>query len=209
MSTLALDLDSTLIYTINHGNIPEVHLYRDINVKYPDKVYTLKFRDGSLMYGYFRPYLQEFLTDAFRYYDNVTIYTAGTKEYGELLAEVIENRFNVKFDRVLTRGDCLKIDSQEFLNKDDYSKPLRLAFPDLDLKQMLLVDDKMCNFRFNPRNGILIPAYSPMTEAEVFNDDELGRLWQWITSVKIINAKDVRELNKDNIFGVDVLVDIF
>lgn len=209
MSALVLDLDSTLIYTINHNNRNELDLYNYIKSKYPDMVYKLDFPDGYNMYGYFRPYLQEFLEDTRKYFDYLIVYTAGTYDYGITVAKLLEREFGIKFDRILTREECLKLNSGIFLNKDDYSKPLTIAFPDLDIKQMLIVDDKMCNFRFNPRNGILIPAYSPMTENEVLSDEYLEQLRDWLINIEILNSPDFRLLNKDNIFDVQVLANIF
>ena len=74
---------------------------------------------------------------------------------------------------------------------------------------MMIVDDKMCNFRFNPRNGILIPAFSPQSIEEAVSDNYLLQLMKWLNTVEVKTIDDYRLLNKDNIFDVDIAIDLY
>jgi len=173
-----------------------------------NSVYRLRF-PGEDMLGVYRPYLTEFLTLSKQLFDKVIVYTAGTEDYGAAIVSVIEKKTGIKFDEVYARKTCLIIDDNLLITEDNMRKPLEIALPHIDITRMMLVDDKMCNFRFNPRNGILIPAFSPQTVSEALGDNYLLQLMNWMDTVEVRTIHDYRLLNKDNIFDVDVAINLY
>lgn len=208
-TAIILDLDSTLIYTIDDTNLNELRTLQDMSTANSGSTYRLKFPDGTTMSGLFRPYLTQFLMYCRKTFSKLIVYTAGTEDYGYAVVKAIETKTKVQFDEVYARQSCLVIDDNLLYTEDTMRKPLKLVFPDIDVRHMLLVDDKMCNFRFNPRNGILIPAFSPQTIDTAIGDDYLLQLMNWFKAVDISTVSDYRLLNKDSIFDVDVIVELF
>lgn len=207
-NAIVLDLDSTLIYTIDNENSMERAMIADMKNASKGNVYRIQF-PGDEMLGVFRPYLTEFLLFCREYFDKMIVYTAGTEDYGRAIVRIIEKKTGVKFDEFYARKNCLVIDDNLLHTEDNMRKPLEIVLPHVDICKMMIVDDKMCNFRFNPRNGILIPAFSPQYIEDVAADNYLLQLMNWLDLVEVRTTEDYRLVNKDNIFNVDVLVDLF
>ena len=123
--TLVLDLDETLIhFSINGEN------------------------EGQL---YFRPYLFQFLNSVSKYYE-IIIFTAGLKEYAEIVLDLIENRFGKKiFDYRLYRENTIPNDEGVFIK--DLSKIGR------SIQKIIIVDNTKENYELQKDNGIEIKSY--------------------------------------------------
>lgn len=207
-SAMVLDLDSTLIYTVDDTNKAERSMIVDMYNADNNSVYKLRLGRDSML-GVYRPYLTEFLTYCRQAFDKLIVYTAGTEDYGAAIVSVIEKKTGIAFDEVYARKSCLVIDDNLLHTEDTMRKPLELVLPHIDIRRMMIVDDKMCNFRFNPRNGILIPAFSPQSIEEAVSDNYLLQLMKWLNTVEVKTIDDYRLLNKDNIFDVDIAIDLY
>ena len=143
--TLVLDLDETLIhFSVNDDN--EGHLF-------------------------FRPYLFKFLNAVSEYYELI-IFTAGLKEYANIVLDLIENRMGKKiFDFRLYRENTEPNDEGIFIK--DLSKIGR------SLQKMIIVDNTKENYELQKDNGIEIKSYygfdskkMDLMEDDVILDDD-------------------------------------
>lgn len=202
---LFLDLDNTLLCTYA-GPIPE-DIAKNLDEEYQ---YVLDFGTEK-MFGVFRPHLRTFLRFCDDYFDKMIVYTAGTDEYGLMIADLLEKFADVKFYKVYGRSSNLNIDSGPWRTGETYRKPLKLITEKdgFDIRKVLLVDDKFYNFRFNPRNGIHIPEFEPRTFLEYQEDTALLQLRDWFNMDSTRYALDFRTLNKDFIFGEYLIIDCF
>ena len=67
-----------------------------------------------------------------------------------------------------------------------------------------VLDDREETYSYNKRNGILIPEFeSDMSVEDICNhpDGELLKLMTWLNTQEVKSSKDVRKLNKTNIFN--------
>ena len=123
--SLVLDLDETLIhFSIKNKN------------------------EGQL---FLRPYLTSFLLSVSEFYE-IIIFTAGMKEYANLVLDIIEKKIGKKiFDYKLFREHTFIDNSQNYIK--DLSKIGR------NLENILIIDNTKENFVFQPENGILISSF--------------------------------------------------
>ena len=153
--TLILDLDETLISfksSKNDENIGNIHI---------------------------RPGLEIFL-EIIKEFFEIIIFTVGTREYANIILDLIEKRNNMKyFDGRLYREHATKIGNKYI---KDLSKIGR------DLSKTLIVDNNPHSFKLQHENGILISSYF----GEKNNDRALIELQKVL--IKIYKDKgDVRE----------------
>ena len=153
--------------------------------------------------GIYRPYLKEFLEFCFDYFKGVVIWSAGKRKYVHKMCEYM---FPLKKQPLLifTYDDCEG-------DEDDYIvKPLEKLYKYPKLKGKLnetntfVLDDREETYSFNKRNGILIPEFeSDMSVEDICNhpDSELLKLMTWLNTQEVKDSKDVRKLNKTNIFN--------
>lgn len=208
--TIILDLDATLIRTLDPSE------FNELSQKGPDRIrsymgtnnsYSMRMvdEDGTHnIYGVIRPHCIEFLNFCNTYFKRVIVYTAGTYEYGHAITSELFSRTTDRYhpDYILTRSECLFIDPSRFPLKN-VRKPLPLVIPDYDETKCVLVDDRISNIRFNPRNGIIIPPYNPNTRAEAISDRCLVTLINWFSQSKILHIEDIRDAEKMSIFELD------
>ena len=67
-----------------------------------------------------------------------------------------------------------------------------------------MIDDRLYNFELNPDNGILIPPYEPKkSKASLIDDSDptLKNLQKWFERSEVIEAEDIRTLDKSSIFS--------
>jgi hypothetical protein len=139
-----LDLDETLIFSIDknypHKNIKN----KKIDIDHLDKHY---FEDYIVLY---RPGLQRFLDWLCRHF-NVSIWSAGQKEYVHNIVSKAVKTPNRKIQRVLTYDDCEK--SMKKYGPDSL-KDIRLLhqFADHNNDNILLLDDLYTNTSQYPPN---------------------------------------------------------
>ena len=101
---------------------------------------------------------------------------------------------------IYTYDDCI-------VGEEDYlKKPLTKVykdFPQLCEKNTFILDDREDTFSLNENNGIQIPEFeSDMSLEDISGhpDNSLLKVIAWFSLPKVKNSKDVRKLNKDNIF---------
>lgn len=117
---------------------------------------------GQTYYVSKRPYLNEFLTFAFRNFESVSIWTAATLEYAY---RIVRNILSPEQYKALA---FLKT-RQHLGTKGDgtYYKPLNSIFTDpkaiamgITSKNTIMIDDRKDVLHANPGNGVIIPPYT-------------------------------------------------
>lgn len=204
--SIVLDLDETLLHTFERlEDVQEIGIFSDPDyIELRKDVYiidiytedrdTVKYR----MWGVMRPKLREFLNFCFRYFRNVTIWTAGQRRYGNAIVSKIFTSRSPEL--VFTRDECPKSLSGGCINK-----PLTYIIDkkdDMSLHHTFILDDRLENFQPNPDNGILIPPFYPERD-ELLNikDSAFDDLMKWFMKPEVIKSEDIRLLNKKNIFS--------
>ena len=184
-------------YCINNNEYLDTNRYSNIDtvapyLKFPcKKEYTLILDLDETMICFkcpkeeknvgnihIRPGLELFLEIIKEFYE-IIIFTVGTKEYANVILDLIEKKNNTKFfDGRLYREHATKIGNKYI---KDLSKIGR------DLSKTLIVDNNPHSFKFQHENGILINAYF----GEKSNDKALIELQKIL--IKIYKDKsDVR-----------------
>lgn len=204
--TIILDLDATIISTIEPRNPNELSMMEPGNLKRTigaDNYYEfdLGTRSEDKIWGVIRPNTVKFLEFCDKYFDRVIVYTAGTQDYGHAIVSAVFSRTRTSYrpDYILTRPECLMLDDDMIAVKG-VRKPLKMMIPNYDPTKCVLIDDRMSNIRFNPRNGIIIPPFNPRTITEVHEDRCLQLLQDWFSQQKTILTPDIRDLEKMLIF---------
>lgn len=194
---IVLDIDHTLANTFDSGGSS---LFTDL-LNSPDqlevrrRVYVLQF-EGYWMWGVKRPYLYAFLKYCFEEFDQVIVWTAGTKEYADAIVPWLFDSLPMPH-KVYSRDDCVVVGG-------DYTKPLlKILDSQIRLDNTLFVDDNAYYMRYNKGNAIIIGEYSPRETLEDINvcDQSLLDLRFWLSSDSVRKAKDVRTLDKSKIFS--------
>lgn len=204
--TIILDLDATIISTIEPRNPNELSTMEPETLKRtigPSNYYDFDLGMGvvDLVWGIIRPGAVEFLEFCDKYFDRVIVYTAGTQDYGHAIVSAVFGRTRTSYrpDYILTRPECLMLDDA-MISVKGVRKPLKMMIPDYDPTKCVLIDDRMSNIRFNPRNGIIIPPFHPRTVSEVHDDRCLKLLEEWFSRPTTIATVDIRDLEKMLIF---------
>lgn len=157
------------------------------------------------IWGMKRPYLDQFIKFCFTYFRLVIVWTAGKPRYATALVDVIFKD---------TPSPDIIYDSKMIItvNEDgEYAKPLENIFITegitniASLKNTFLVDDKADNSITNPCNAIVIPRFTPDPTIEGITnlektDKALRELMEWLMRKEVIQSKDIRRLDKSNIF---------
>jgi len=215
---VVLDLDETLLHSYPEDEFE----LRDLNIMSNPKLLDLRSRtyvlnidtnkgsdNPTIMWGIKRPHVDEFLNFCFTYFRVVIVYTAGIHEYGHAAQEVVFKN-SQEPHAILTRGNCDPVGK-------NYEKPfwkILKEVPELDpffikdgspkeIKNVLIIDDRAVSFKQNPNNGILIPAYEPDATPESLRKDDLAliQIMTWLKRPDVMNAPDVRKLDKSRIFS--------
>lgn len=210
--SIVLDMDETLLSAIVIEESETSPLEEVENIYSRTELYDIRVRSFRVPFydpvtqkgtgikydcwGVTRPHLDEFLKFAFKYFKNVVVWSAGRFSYVRRLTKEI-TKDTYSFDIVWTYDDC---------TEDGFGKPLSkliARYPQLgDLSKIFIVDDKFSSIQNNVQNGIVIPAYEPSLEIESLrkDDDALLKLKRWFQKPLVKNAKDIRTLDKSNIF---------
>ncbi len=211
---IVLDIDATMVHT--HGDMDDFKMLKiygsDEQLEMRRKLYNMRLIDvsdvpgeGEItdLAGIYRPYLKEFLEFCFDYFDGIVIWSAGKRKYVHKMCEYM---FPLKKQPLIifTYDDCEG-------DEDDYIvKPLEKLYKHPKLKGKLnetntfVLDDREETYSYNKRNGILIPEFeSDMSVEDICNhpDSELLKLMTWLNTQEVKSSKDVRKLNKTNIFN--------
>lgn len=209
------DLDSTLIHSSMDMEAYEaLKLYSDPkSIPLRGRVYRFDLVDvtetpgtGTVtpMWGVFRPYVFEFLQFMAHYCKKVHVWTAGQYKYGHTIkAQLFKGTFQPT--TVFTYENCK-------MTTSSIHKPLEELYAAVaasgeeagttDATNTLALDDREDTFSLNPYNGIQIPPYEPeLTKEGIMKEDiALLQLMCWLSLPEVVQAKDVRYLDKRYIF---------
>lgn len=217
---IVLDLDETLVHS--NENLPQL---RDLNIMTNPKLIDLRGRVYELsmddvvykkgqgvkteMWGITRPHVKEFLIACFSYFKVVAVWSAGKKKYVEAIVDYLFR--DIKKPHVIySRDDCEKTTDNILtkpLEKMMKKEPGLAKY--MTLENTFILDDRRSVFETpNPDNGIQIPAYIPDFNERSLRTDDIAfkQLMTWLMRPDVMNSKDVRDLDKSNIFNVDVSV---
>ncbi len=209
---IVLDLDETLVSSAgNMATYDKLGLAKEADLA--PRSYVIIMRDvlstrgeGKIikMWGIIRPHTSEFLIFCFSYFRAVIVWSAGKYGY---VHEIVPVAFAdiCQPHAILTWDDCVKIN-------DICVKDLSVLYNDKRLQpyvrpdNTLIVDDRTVSFKHTPRNGILIPPYSPDHNLANFRADDIAllQLRAWFLRPEVQMAPDVRELDKSEIFNRDL-----
>lgn len=194
--TLVLDIDECCIHTYAEEGVDDPEIMLPHNVGLRSRFFEIEFSGVEPLWGVKRPYLDQFLAFAGRYFKLIVVWSAGEKEY--VLAIVKELfRDHRQPDLILTRDDCIG-------DMRSYHKPLyvlKKRMPDLDLRQVLALDDRESNFKDNPDNGLTIPPFSPCPQSGFEEKDHyLSHVIDWLMIPTVRNCKDMTKLDKRRVF---------
>ncbi|KAF0701091.1 Aste57867_8388 [Aphanomyces stellatus] len=152
--TLALDLDHTLLHAVRLEDVTDnIDNYGDdiIHFQIPGipTPHVLKLRPG----------LKTFLEDLCSQYE-LWIYTHGTRNYAEKIAEIIDPEQKIFGARIISRSDT----------PDIAHKALKFLFPSCDDSMIIVLDDRIDVWKENYENVFIIEAYHFFnTRAEINN----------------------------------------
>lgn len=212
---IVLDLDHTLINTFDSDHGEKVNKLKihdnPAHFGLRERIYHLNLEDYDSecgkgdqceIGGIVRPHTNDFLDFCFDYFEGVTVWSAGAPKYVERICDYLFQ--NIKEpDIILTSNHCIfEKDGTDTLTK----KPLERIFkkmPEMKYENTFHLDDTHDTFKFtNKDNGILIPRYSPGFKIPSLKKDDraLLELIDWLNRKEVIKSKDVRTLDKDNIF---------
>jgi len=190
---IVLDLDETLVNTReDFDSLKKVNL---IDPNIGKSFYSLILPPNYYhVWGIIRPGCKEFLRFCFDYFDKVIVWSAGEEKYVQAVVNRLFDGLSEP-DAVLSRSFCE-------MDNGNTTKPLiklRQLFPDVDLTNTLIIDDREHNFiNCNPDNGILIPPFSSSETED--KDDALCQIMEWLLRPEVKAARDVKTLDKSHIF---------
>lgn len=209
---IVLDLDETLINTQEKfEDLKKLGIFTDpklVNLR--SRVYTIQVNDLEApgigtqyeYWGVTRPHTQEFLIFCFSYFKIVAVWSAGKRQYVE---EIVKYLFkDLPYPHVVfTRDDIVKNEHDEvekpLVNMIE-SEPMLKKY--MGLENTLALDDNYTTYNHNPGNGVLLPPYAPACTVNAFLKDDytLLQFKNWLLKDEVASAKDVRELDKSQIF---------
>ena len=204
---LVLDMDATMVCTTgDYKTLREIF----INPKYIPlrrRVYNIcnEKEPGTGIYdeifGVLRPHLFEFLVFSLQYFRNIFVWSSGEPEYVNPICEFIWDKLPIAPTDILT-GDSCPSDK-----KGNLGKPLEILtkkYPFVTLKNTLIIDNLKQNGKSNPNNLIQIPDYEPEPTIAAFSKDETSfiDIMDFLNDPLVINCKDIRQIDKSNIFKV-------
>lgn len=200
---LVLDLDETLVHTFDEKD----GLAEFVNYLTPEqrkRIYMIEFPGGDTLWGYVRPYAEEFLKVAFNEFESVGVWSAGTQYYVANIVQVIFKDQSPKF--VMSRNQCneLKIKTEEIPCR---YKPLEIIYrnhPDHTQGNTVIVDDRHDICALNCMNNIRIPEFNinNFNNSTMVNDITLLTLARWFQNPEFRDAPDVRLVKSRSPFKI-------
>lgn len=210
---IVLDIDATLLHTQDNAyDFEKLKVYSNPQrFVIRNKIYHMNLVDvtnepGSgnvtCLSGVYRPYLKEFLDFCFEYFNNVIIWSAGKRKYVE---ECCRLMFPIDKPSIIYSWDeC------DYREDGSLFKPLSKIWDDENLKNLNItekntfhLDDRDDVYGLNKQNGIQIPEFECDLNIKKIinhNDNELLKIMMWFSQNKVKTSKDIRELDKKNIF---------
>ncbi|AYV86136.1 MAG: DNA-directed RNA Pol II C-term-like phosphatase [Solumvirus sp.] len=215
---IVLDMDETLVNTFDmkqEKKLSKLGIMSDPNLMdIRERLYHINLVDAvsppgsgdiAPTWGITRPHLINFMKYVHLRFKVVIIWSAGVKRYvSEVIHKICKN--NKMPHSIWNRSDCVW--SNEIANKP-ISKIA--SHPDLssfvDLNNTFFIDDLQTAFnKDNPHNGIQITPYLPEISISGLRsgDDALLKLMYWFSRPDVIHAKDIRQLDKKDIFTTSI-----
>lgn len=203
-----LDLDSTMISTKDEETVLD-HTEKDLK---NNEYYNIPINNGDRgegifeLPGVFRPGYKKFLKYIFNTFEYIGVWSAGEYGYVHRLCDLL-CRDTREFDIIFTRNDCTKGENGDTIKPLEKLIKKASWLEGISLKNTLILDDKTHTFEANLNNGVLIPEWCPdvSVKDKKYEDNAFEELLIWFNTSQFKNFKDVRKLNKDNIFQVNIL----
>lgn len=209
---IILDLDETLVYTQEDlSDLFQLKILDDpMLMRLRGQTYLLDIEDattargqGQLMtiWGTMRPHLKEFLSFCFHYFRFTAVWSAGTLKYVDAISDHIFRDLPSPAI-IYSWPNCVHMDNNllkpivnMIANEDKLRNYMTLA-------NTFILDDRSTTFAMNLQNGILIPSWHPFPSISglQMDDTALIKLMNWFIQPEVINASDVRLLDKFHIF---------
>lgn len=208
---LICDIDETLIHIVDDSE----KSLRDLGIFAQPQLYELRKRicrstlenlegprgkgQRRFYWGVTRPHLKPFLQFALQYFAGVGIWSAGKDIY---VYQIVRDIFR---DLPSPPKLIYHREHLQWKTDDHYDKPLEYIFQEysqLTPANTFMLDDRAANFEPNPENGLLIPPYEPAPKIQALTKDDtaLLQLRDWLMQPAVMNASDIRDLDKTNIF---------
>lgn len=216
------DLDETLLRTFDkYSSFKKLNL-RHLPLAIRMRIYVIKVLDdstGSLdpMWGILRDYAREIMIYCLQNFDLVVIWTAGIEHYAYECRDVLFHNLEQP-DLTYHRGHCAPI--KELIDGKlriiDYYKPLEKMIQQekdflgvMRLDNTVVIDNRPETFKENAENGIAIPDFWPSYKEDHFHrkDTALKDLMNFFDTPEFRDSKDVRKLDKKNIFSRSTIND--
>jgi hypothetical protein len=207
--TIVLDLDSTLLHTCDDMGIwDSLEIYTNPrNAKLRSRVYyfdlidvTEKIGTGSktVLWGVLRPHVHTFLRFCHDYFENIIVWSAGQKKYVHTICDFLFQEFDKQPVVIFSYENC-EIGSNYIYKTLSKFQNGEVNIP---INTMYALDDYDATFSKNKDNGLHIPPYEPEFDYNgIMEDDKtLLNLMYWLTNPEVMNASDVRKLDKAGCF---------
>lgn len=213
---IILDLDECLIHTLHEEESPK-DVISSISKDPELRSQLFKFNITDLFekrgkgrrdtfWGFRRPHLREFLVFCFDYFDYVLVWSAGEYRYVHSVVGAIFGDIGRSPHLIYTRDDVI------YISDGNYHKPISKILSDelivdmVSIDKAFFLDDRKKNFITAPKNGIVIPAYRPVTNSRhsIVDDIALVQLMQWLKKPEIKSAPSILKLDKTKIFKLKV-----
>lgn len=212
---IVLDLDQTLIATQDSiESLSDLGIYSNPDLlDLRKRTYRFDLEDMEQpgkgtkypYWGIIRPHVHEFLIFCFSYFKIVAVWSAGQRQYVESIVDYVF-RDLPRPHIVLTHDDIVYDDVHLYkpLSKLISQHPAFASY--LDLSKIYALDDNSYTFIQNPDNGVLIPEYNPSLNIDAFRRDDptLLQFRYWLVQPHVLNARDVRDLDKSDIFSTSI-----
>ena len=212
---LVLDLDSTLIYTLqdmsayqnlrlqsdpkNSDLIPRTYQFDIV-----DAVAPAGTGEMTRLWGVYRPHVKEFLMFASIYFKHVYVWSAGRSKYVKGIVDLLWEDIEPKPKLIYSYENC-------DISGSSIKKPLSKMIADPNsggetIDKYLVLDDVPDTFSYNTENGMGIPVYkvAPTRQGILGEDIALVQLQCWLSLQSTMMATDTRTLDKSKIFSTSL-----
>ena len=164
--TLVLDIDNTLVYAR------------------PVESFLMENQKLACKYDVMvRPYAIAMLETMSKFYE-IVLFTSGSEEYARRMQKYLDP-MGTRISKAIGKHYCIPT------KEGFYIKDLRI-FADRNIKDIVIVDDKIVSFAFHLQNGIPVLPYTGEKE-----DNELRFLIDYLKDLNSVD--DIRHMNKERI----------
>lgn len=176
---LILDLDETLIYSVDKKN----YLNDGYDLKIDNEYFTKK-----------RPYVDDFVKSMSVHYE-LAVWTAATEDYAQIIVNELFSKNNIQLEFFFSRERCIPKEKQrsmyEYFPERYYIKDLNKIKKKYNLERVLMVDDLPIGLQRQYGNLIRV---NPFTGNP--HDEELKYLEKYLIEIK--NEVNFRQIEKRN-----------